>query len=674
MPRAVTSFMKVRKLFAFAFVGAILCALPCLAADIYVAQATQGADTGADAADAHSLAWLDTSANWGIGANQVAAGVTVHLCGTLTNTLTIGGSGTSGNPITIYFEPNAKFSAPTLAPAVNFINVDGRSWIVIDGGSNGLMTLTDNGTAGTYDYANNVVAIYGASAGVDHIVFQNLSIRNLYQRTTNTDTGAGTALYITGSDVTYSNLTLGEAYGGIAHSYTPTVSSNLTIVNCSFTNYNHAIEIGCGGATVPPVLLNLTISHNSLQSGDMFESPDGVDVGLHRDCIFLFNESGLGNGGVTIGCISNILISCNFIKHGWHPLSHTAGSGGMFFDTYNNAATLHVRVFNNISVLAYPLSWSGGGGYAGAAGVDVLFANNTIVGWQTNGGYGGGYAWTISGTNAQAFNNISLSSKANWMATEALTAGLTNNNATSAQLLAGVVSDYNIFNGITGYGGWVGLINTRNNGGVFSELIYDTLAQFQNMLGGLLAAQVEPHSTTATVQLDSNFAPLSTDTVATGHGTNLTAFAIADNLPGLTNDFAGNPRPATGNWTIGAYQGGTVQKSAAISVSSASQDFGMVAVGAMADQTITITNTGGGTLSGSEIEAAPFSIVSGGSYNLAAGQSQTITVSYSPTAAGTNSQVVTFNGGAGASSALTGTAVAKTLPPPQALQAHAPGQ
>src|SRR5665213_4117606 len=128
MPRALSSFMKIRKIFTCAFVGAILCALPCLAADIYVAQTAQGANTGADAADAHSLAWLNNFTSWGTGTNQVGAGVTVHLCGTLTNTLTIGGSGSAGSPITIHFEPHAKFSATTLAPAVSFINVDGRSW------------------------------------------------------------------------------------------------------------------------------------------------------------------------------------------------------------------------------------------------------------------------------------------------------------------------------------------------------------------------------------------------------------------------------------------------------------------------------------------------------------------------------------------------------------------
>ncbi len=92
----------------------------------------------------------------------------------------------------------------------------------------------------------------------------------------------------------------------------------------------------------------------------------------------------------------------------------------------------------------------------------------------------------------------------------------------------------------------------------------------------------------------------------------------------------------------------------AISVTPASQDFGTVAVGSTADRIFTVQNTGGGTLSGNASVPAPFSIVSGGSYNLAASASQTVTVRYSPTAAGNYSQNVTFTGGGGATRPVTG--------------------
>jgi hypothetical protein len=93
----------------------------------------------------------------------------------------------------------------------------------------------------------------------------------------------------------------------------------------------------------------------------------------------------------------------------------------------------------------------------------------------------------------------------------------------------------------------------------------------------------------------------------------------------------------------------------AISVTPASRDFGSVQVGSYADGTFTVQNTGGGTLSGSASTSAPFSIVSGGTYNLSAGQSQTVTVRFSPTAAQNYNGTVTFTGGGGATRPVSGT-------------------
>lgn len=71
-------------------------------------------------------------------------------------------------------------------------------------------------------------------------------------------------------------------------------------------------------------------------------------------------------------------------------------------------------------------------------------------------------------------------------------------------------------------------------------------------------------------------------------------------------------------------------------ISPSSLDFGEVAVGDYLDKTFTITNTGTGILSGSVSGSnADYSIISGGgSYNLAHGQSVTVTVSFEPTLPG----------------------------------------
>jgi hypothetical protein len=620
----------------------LLVSMNSFGADWWVAQSAAGSGSGADTNDCMALGW--PSAN---------PGDTVHLCGTLTNAMTIGGSGSAGNPITIHFEPNAKFSALTF-PGANWVTVNG-SWIVIDGGQNGLIENTSNGTVaangGTMQYGNDGAGV-AIPFGNNYIIVQNLAIRNMYQRQTNSElvqgSGDGNDIYCAdvSSGLMVSNCVLGEALNGIACNYRPTLSSNITIIRCVFTNFNHGFTLGCG-AVDSPVFDNLIIRSNVFDGGDMFETEIGQEFGLHRNPIFLFNES-----SDRLGCISNIEISYNFLRMGANPQSYTAGTGAMFFDFYNSNMAANVRVFNNISTLVYPLNWSGGGGFISGSGNGVLVANNTAVAWQSGGSYGGGQI-SLLGTNGQSFNNILISQKGAEAGTWADTSNFgssTTNYAGIVQSFSGLHFDHNIYNGQSGYSEYQGAIFILNTDATWYNGQPDVFAYWQSWYG------FDAHSTTATVQLGANFAPLPNDVVAIGNGTNLTAF-------GITNDFSGNPRPATGNWTIGAFEGPTAisapQISAPqISVTPASQDFGMVAMGATTNQTFTVQNTGGGTLTGSVSVAAPLSIVSGGSYSLGAGQSQTVTVSYSPTATGTNAMTVTFSGGGGAGVTLAGMAVA----------------
>jgi len=83
-----------------------------------------------------------------------------------------------------------------------------------------------------------------------------------------------------------------------------------------------------------------------------------------------------------------------------------------------------------------------------------------------------------------------------------------------------------------------------------------------------------------------------------------------------------------------------------ISIAPGSLNFGAVNVGQSSKQTITITNQANSTatLTGSVgILSAPFSVVSGGgTFNLAAGQSVTVTVQLSPTTAGTASATLSI--------------------------------
>lgn len=85
-----------------------------------------------------------------------------------------------------------------------------------------------------------------------------------------------------------------------------------------------------------------------------------------------------------------------------------------------------------------------------------------------------------------------------------------------------------------------------------------------------------------------------------------------------------------------------------LTVTPASLDFGVVTVGASADRVFTVQNSGTGTLTGSPSTSAPFSIVGGGGYSLAAGASQNVTIRFGPGAAGNFANNVTFSNSAGA--------------------------
>ena len=102
-------------------------------------------------------------------------------------------------------------------------------------------------------------------------------------------------------------------------------------------------------------------------------------------------------------------------------------------------------------------------------------------------------------------------------------------------------------------------------------------------------------------------------------------------------------------------------------------NFGSVTIGSFADQVFTVSNTGGGTVSGSASTAAPFSIVSGSPFALAGvGATQNVTVRFAPTTIATASATVSFTANGGSSSAIatgSGAATADTTPPTIALTA-----
>jgi hypothetical protein len=126
-------------------------------------------------------------------------------------------------------------------------------------------------------------------------------------------------------------------------------------------------------------------------------------------------------------------------------------------------------------------------------------------------------------------------------------------------------------------------------------------------------------------------------------------------LSTVTTDFEGQPRPQGAASDVGADETGGATPGPDIEVTPSSLSFGPVSVGSTDDLTVTVRNSGGGTLTGAASTSAPFGVVGTASYSLAANQTATITVRFSPTAPGAASRSLTLTGGGGASVSLSGT-------------------
>ena len=154
---------------------------------------------------------------------------------------------------------------------------------------------------------------------------------------------------------------------------------------------------------------------------------------------------------------------------------------------------------------------------------------------------------------------------------------------------------------------------------------------------------------------NNNFHLNSTATTAIGQGTNLSSYFIFDK--------DGNPRQTTGNWDIGPYVygagGGGGSTNPIPYISPPALNFGTVPANTTVSNYFTLQNIGSGVLSGTASVAAPFHILSGGTYSLTNGQTQTVWISYIPSGP-SDSQTVTFTvaGSSAASATVSGSLLA----------------
>jgi hypothetical protein len=110
---------------------------------------------------------------------------------------------------------------------------------------------------------------------------------------------------------------------------------------------------------------------------------------------------------------------------------------------------------------------------------------------------------------------------------------------------------------------------------------------------------------------------------------------------------------------VSSNAGESLFKTPVISVKPFALDFGSVPAKTSVTNSILVENWGGGKLVGKVIVAKPFKIISGGTYRLGPADAQVVTVSYTPSGAALDTNMLKFTGGGGALVPISGKAVEK---------------
>jgi len=359
-----------------------------LAKDIYIAQMERGGGWGTNAACARSMAWFNAGANWGPGASKLSVGDTVHLVGTITNAVIPQLSGTSGSPITLLFEPKARIAMPAI-PASGGIKCTGRSYLTIDGGVDGLIESTDNGTGRGHQVNSIGVNWEGSQIPMREIIIQKLTIRNLYVREANSnDTNyGGKGIYVTGS---LSNLsirccTISQCNRAILIGYSSGASYGLRCYSNEVSHCNWGV--GVGDCQHTAMLHNLSIRRNRINLFDDWEDPGNR---FHHDGIFAYVSS-------AGSYITNITICDNVIG----PYFGKNITAAIYISSARPDGIRHTVIYNN--VLFTSTNKAPSCGFIGARNLNGACVSNNTMDANGHGGIG---VLLNHGANISIVNNI----------------------------------------------------------------------------------------------------------------------------------------------------------------------------------------------------------------------------------------------------------------------------
>lgn len=465
------------------------------AKDFFIAQNTAGNSNGSSCANALAVSFFNSAGNWGAGATQIGPGTTVHLCGTLTTSLFAQASGTSGNPITILFEAGGNLSQP-FCPGTGCLNINNRSNIVVDGGTNGIIQATANGTV----LANKQLGVGLSASPCQNCEVRNLTIANIYVHTSVTDDILDhtllNSIIMSGSNWLFHDNTLHDA-GWCIKNFYQNGDTNVKVYNNNIYNCDHGYSAaGYGAISATQFFFYNNHVHD-------YANWDTTSNRYHHDGVHAFGAGGASLTGLQI--YNNVFdgnTGNNFTSH-------------IYLEKPDSSPSLtNTLIFNNI---VDGTNQPGGnfGLITDARTTGTKIYNNTIIGVNRNGSY----CIIVSAGDTSIKNNVMSGC---W-------AGIFQYQAAPS-----VTLDTNIYANIGSCG--VGYSFTAN--------CYGTLASWQTYSGQDVHSQLVPSA-----DLNTNYQPNSSSPVIRA-GVNLTSLGIT----ALTSDKGGILRPANEAWDAGALQ------------------------------------------------------------------------------------------------------------------------
>lgn len=464
--------------------------------DIYLSQSGAGAGDASSCSNAKPVSFFNSSSNWGTGTSQIGPGDTVHLCGTITGSggttaLTFQGTGTSSSPITLRFESGAGLTAPYWS-SNGAINTNGQDYLIIDGGSNGYVTNSQNGTTLSNHQDTKGLSVGGCTG----CVIKNLTVSNMYVHSGSGSDGANSfGIYIYGgANNTITGNTVHDARWAVFYSYPGgNTTSNAVISNNTIYNTDHGVVGGDGNGNA--VLSGFVVSGNTFH--DMVNWDDSGN-NFHHDYVHVW----AANGGSSVRGLQ-IFNNYFYGDPGGHinTLVNIETQSG----NTNDGALVYNNVITNSSSAHIPPY-----GYVSSGGTNIKLLNNTIVGSSTSQSFAN-ECFYLGGQNYQIMNNTCQN--------------------------VGVFLYF-------GPNGTVSSVDRNNwyNGGGFYK------GGFLSWLAWKALCLCDSNSITSNPNLDSSFKPQSTSPILKV-GNNLSSLGVSN----LNMDKALIQRASSGSWDLGAY-------------------------------------------------------------------------------------------------------------------------